>query len=151
MNKKMAKEMQGLNWTSKKLPPNLCNLINAGFCELNDCVFFIALANIDTNVSANDFPDKTGYECFINSIHIDDFVESDYLAYACMFVEACFEVWRKVNCGKIIRAIISSDEFGALVKIHVVRIDESWIGQHLDKYEDAILVADSSLITLRDI
>lgn len=148
MNKKMAKKL-GISIDKQKLPPQLSDLISAGFHESDDGIFLAALDTGNTNVTASDFPDKTGYECFVNSIHIDDFVESEYLIHACLFVEACFDVWRQKGHEVNIRAIISSDESGAVVKIHVVREGESWVSQDLEKYEDAILVADSSLINLR--
>lgn len=149
MNKKMMAEMKSVNWANLKLSPKLSKLIELGFYELDDCTFCVAFASLATNATVKDFPDKTGYECFVNSIHIDDFVESDYLAHACMFVEGFFNVWRQRKKKQIIRAIISSNKSGAVVKFHVIREGESWTDQDLEKYEDAVLVAESSLIELR--
>ena len=92
--------------------------------------------------------DKTGYECFINSVHVDDYVQCDYVAYACLFAEALLSTWRHSGARDIAQAIISSDEFGAVVKFHVARSGESWVNEELEKYEQALLVADSSLTSL---
>ncbi|RJG12039.1 hypothetical protein D3879_01550 [Pseudomonas cavernicola] len=143
MNKKMDQVIQGSSWDGRMLPPELSELLAPGFFKRDGCTFLASLAKGDTNVSASDFPDKTGYECFVNSVHIDDYVECDYVVYACLFVEEFFNAWRSSNSSEIARAIISSDELGALVKFHVARGGESWVGEDLEKYEEAILVADS--------
>lgn len=149
MNKKMAEEMRCIDWGNRELPSSLSELITPGFCEQDGCIFFVSLRVRDTNATTSDFPDKTGYECFVNSIHIDDFVQFDYLPYACLFVETCFAMWRRSGIRGDIKAIISSDELGALVKFHLVRDSETWVDQDLEKYEDGILVVDSTSMTLR--
>ncbi len=143
MNKKMVNEMQNLSWEGKGLPPELSHILDLGFINRDGCILLASLAKLDTNVSKDDFPDNTGYECFINSIHIDDYTQHDYIVTACLFVEALFSAWKKSFASSPILAIISSDGSGALVKFHVVRDGESWVSQELDGYEEAILVTDS--------
>src|SRR5690554_2407495 len=128
------------NRVEKTLPMELKKIAKNGFIDKNGCVFLKELANRQTNVNLDDFIDKTGYECFINSLHIDDYVESNFLSYALVFVFELFERWKK---NKNLQAIISVDEFGAVVKLHKDRVGESWIGGNIEDYEEAILAIDS--------
>lgn len=148
MNRNMTMAMQEIA-RADKLPSDLADLVNQGFLTRDGCVFLSGLAGRQTNASADDFPDKTGYECFVNSIHIDDYAESNYLACACLFVEACFAEWRRTGSREVIKAVVSADEFGAVVKIHVARSGESWVSEDIEKYDDALLVADSDSAALR--
>lgn len=148
MNKKMSVELDNINRDCKTLPSELSELISQGFCIREGCTLLAALAKGSTNVSAGDFPDKTGYECFINSVHVDDYVQSNYLDYACLFAEALLNAWRKSSTSDTAIVIVSSDEFGAVVKLHVTRSGEAWVSNDLERYEEAIFVADSSLMSL---
>lgn len=150
MNEKMHRELGLINTEGKVVHPELLDLIAPGFIEVNGCVFLKSLKALNLNISGSNFPDKTGFECFVNSIHVDDYVASDYLSHALLFVEACFDLWRsfKGEGGELV-AIISSDEIGAVVKLHFLRRGESWLGDDLEKYEDAVFCATSSLPNLR--
>jgi hypothetical protein len=150
MNKRMAKEMDGVTWRDRPLPHELSALVAQGFEELDGCVFLASLKKAGTNAKQEDFPDKTGYECFINSIHIDDFVQSDCLAFACLFIEACFSAWKQSGISGDLTAVISDDESGAVVKLHRARSDEFWVSSDLENYrEEAVLVAHSSSMTIK--
>lgn len=144
MNKKMSREFERTSMECKRIPHELQRLLAPGFFEVHGCYFLESLKGLSSTVSAADFPDKTGFECFVNSLHIDDFSEADYLAIALLFVEAAFEVWRNCSSNGVLQAIISQDEYGVLVKIHLSRLGESWLGDDLEAYEDAMFVADST-------
>ncbi len=143
----MAIKIQGAVRIAK-LPEIFEGMIELGFLAGDGFVLLAAMANRGTNATPDDFPDKTGYECFINSIHVDDYVDADYLVYACRLVEDFFAAWRRTEKKEVLRAIISSDEFGATVKFHVHRDFESWISEDIEAYENAVLVADSTSINL---
>lgn len=143
LNKKMQIQLHNMKQAIEPLPEELRQLISQGFVIREGYVFLSALLGRNTNVDDNSFPDKVGYECFINSIHIDDYVESNYLEHACCFIDQCFGAWRHAKQPGLIKAILSCDEFGAVVKFHADRSDESWIAQEIEEYDEAILVADS--------
>lgn len=149
MNEKMRKELEWITLDGKNLPPELLDLLAVGFIEVEGCFFLQSLKKLSLSVSAADFSDKTGFECFVNSIHIDDYVVSEYLSYAFLFVDACFDLWRSFNSGGQLFALISSDEFGVVVKLHLLREGESWLSDDLEKYEDALLCTNSSLPDLQ--
>lgn len=143
MNEKMSEELAGINFSGRKLPSALFGLVAQGFDERDGCFFIRALAGKQTNAALKDFPDRTGWECFVNSLHVDDYVATDYLANACLLVMAVFKEWRFREEDGIYQAIISNDEYGATVKFHLLRDGAFWLGSHLDGYEEAILLLDS--------
>ena len=145
MNKKMSDLINDMSCKTKSLPADLSNHISMGFCKRNGCQLLSALSNKQVNVDLNNFPDKTGYECFFNSVHIDDYVESNYLDNAFLFIDELFKAWRQHDKNELLNAIVSKDEFGLVVKFHLERIGESWVSDNLEKYEDAILIVDSTV------
>lgn len=143
MNNEMLRQLSEVEFSRRDLPPELIDIAGAGFVECDGCRFLSVLKGLKTNASADDFPDRTGFECFINSVHIDDYVNSDYLKCACFFLTSVFRVWSAMGVTDTLQGIISTDEFGSLVKIHVLRSGESWVGDDLERYEDALLVVTS--------
>jgi hypothetical protein len=59
------------------LTEQLDAIANDGIVVIGECYLLSREANGETNATINNFPDKTGYECFINHIHIDDYVSED--------------------------------------------------------------------------
>lgn len=129
---------------SKPISQPLIKLFANGFTVVDECVFLQSLLSLNQNATLHDFPDKTGFECYVNSIHIDDYAEDGDLEQTVFFLFELFKLWNKEFKNKILRAIISSDEFGTVLRFHVLRDDESWIAENLEEYEEAVLVADST-------
>ena len=144
MNINMASKLRDINWVDQILVTELKNISDASFIKINDCVFLNSLYKVNTNVSLQNFPDKTGYECFINSLHIDDYVSNGYLSQSCLFVKSVFERWRQFSGNEILQAIIAIGEFDAVVKFHLLRDGENLLNDDLEGYEEAMLIVDSS-------
>jgi hypothetical protein len=144
LNHRMAAEIGGSEWSDHPLPSELGAVAAKGFIETDGCYFLEELFQNGASVSQRDFPDQTGYECFINSVHVDDYVEGCYLAVALHFAETLLTVWRQRGLPKTLNVIVSSDEMGAVVKCHVVRDGQSWLAEDLNKYEEAIMKVDST-------
>ena len=144
MNSEMLGKYNQLSFLNVELNHGLSEIIASGFEEKNGCFFLKECINIVSNVSVNNFPDKTGYECFINSINIDDYVQEDYLAQGIYFVQKVFHQWDKLKNNHMLIAILSLDDFGLKVKFHVQRLGESWLADELEDYEESILMVDSS-------
>lgn len=140
----MLKIIHEISNSERKIPNKLNCLIKDGFIEVDKCYFISSQYKNNTNVTLKNFQDKTGYECFINSIHIDDFVQSNHLVNSLIFVNSLFEKWNLRKEKTKIKAIIIADNMGVLVKIHTIRDGESWIDENIEEYEEAILTADSS-------
>jgi len=91
-------------------------------------------------VSTEDFPDRTGYECFVNHIHLpyDGKRESLMACLACA-EQVRGELERYTN-GREFLIIVSVYADGCVVRFHECRPGESWLGGNLEAYtEEAIL------------
>jgi hypothetical protein len=140
VNQKMRSELEKTLPQVTELPQELSEILKMGLCVVDDCVFLLSLLSIDTNAELHDFPDRTGYECFINSIHIDDYVTCDYLESACVFARELYLIWRGFGALGGVRFMVMKDEFGVLIKFHKVRSGESFFADDLELYEDASMV-----------
>lgn len=145
MNNKMRDEIIAINLNGRSMPKRLANILSHGFLEEEGCFFLASLKKKSGNVTLKRCHDHTGYECFVNSIHIDDYVNGDYLVYAFLFVEKCFNYWNKLGRDEVLNAVISKNRFGSVVKIHLVREGQSWLSNDIEGYrEEAILSIHSS-------
>ncbi|MBC3465349.1 hypothetical protein [Pseudomonas sp. RW10S2] len=144
-NEKMQRVVRGLNRSGSVLERELVEIANSGFLLSEGCVFLNALKASCSSATASNFQDCTGFECFVNSLHIDDYVSGDYLVQALLFVSEVFSLWRdfKFLSGDF-AAIVLLDELGVVVKFHLVRGGESWLASDLERYEEAVLYMLSS-------
>ncbi|AXF61878.1 hypothetical protein DVA43_21220 [Leclercia sp. W6] len=135
-NSLMLEALRNACWSDLVLPKELCLWVEKGFVKQADCFFLAALFTVYPN--DNYLMDKTGVECFVNSFHIDDYVSERYLDYACLFCNTILNKWPLERNDKKLNMIVSMDEFGAVVKFHVIRQGETWLSNNLEKYEEAI-------------
>ena len=117
-------------------------IARSDFVERDGCIFIAAL-NPQSHMGLDSFPDRTGYECFVNSVHIDDYVSDDLLATAISWLSLVLDQWNKFGLPGVLQGSVSTDEFGATVKVHVLRPDEPWLGDDLEGYEQAVLTVNS--------
>ncbi len=105
--------------------------------DQNGCILSKVLRDKAINVCLNDFVDLTGFEAFINSFHIDDYVEdaNNWLATALLLA------------GKIkskdsrLCIIISMDDVSCTIRFHCNRFGEKWLAEDIEGYlEDAVMI-----------
>lgn len=142
MNLKMKNSYEGVFHFLENTSLN--EISNSGFSKVGPCFFLKKCYEINTNASIQNFPDKTGYECFVNSVNIDDYVSDNYLEYALSFVNNTFGLWNSLKFNDELISILSMDEFGLKVKFHMARVGEQWLSDNLETYEEAILIISSS-------
>ena len=128
------------------LPAKLSDLLSAGFVDQDGCVFFAQFAKRTSGADHSDFPDLTGYECFVNHVHIDDYVEdADPQTLAAMGVAFARRLCELLSerSGDF-NVIVGSDDLSCSVRFHRVRASEAWLGDDLESYQDeaiAVLTA----------
>ena len=124
----------------------LSEIAKSGF-ELRDgCYFLKQLIPTETNVNAGSFPDRTGYECFINHIHLDDYVDSDYLVHGIDYIRQVFLTWNKRYRKRKLIAVLAISESSPTVRFHTKRSGEQWLSDNMEGYEEPVLTVDSSEI-----
>jgi hypothetical protein len=92
--------------------------------------------------------DMTGYECAVNAIHLEDYLEKGMAreppalaATAMKCVDWLAERLRKFDAGPF-RIIVSIDRRNCTLRFHKVRDDESWLVDDLEGYEEAVAASD---------
>lgn len=126
------------------LQPALNVIVERGFTIREECYFLAALLHANTNVTRASFPDCTGYECFVNSVHVEDYEENLPLCQAIQFVRHVFAAWNAANQTITLVAIVSADELSVVVKFHVNRQPELWLSKNIEGFEDAVISIESS-------
>jgi hypothetical protein len=143
-NKAMDLRYRKLDINRFSLAESLKKLASEGFTQVDNFVFLKHYYKANTNVNAESFPDATGYECFINSIHIDDYVSCDYLAQAVLFSRSLFQSFNDLELKSSLVCVMSMDELGLNIKFYLARINESYLNNDLNGYDEAVLIVDSN-------
>ncbi|MBZ5681537.1 MAG: hypothetical protein LAO24_15665 [Acidobacteriia bacterium] len=133
----------------KALPQKLLTMLNGGFTEQDQCVF-LALLRKEAPVSRLDFPDCTAYECFVNHIHIEDYLENGGLPPLEMVgrgIALARELKARLSGlhgGKHFRIIVAFDGLTCTVRFHTVRLDEEWIDKNVNGHRgEAVAVLET--------
>lgn len=126
-----------------KLATTLNDLFVNGFIVMEDCLVLEKLGRRQPHIKLTDFVDKTGYECFVNSIHVDDYVTDNLFTQALLFIDKLISELRILKYSQNIAIIMSDTGFGFNIKFHVLRENASWVDiNELHKFKEAILVLE---------
>lgn len=130
---------------ARPLPPKLQALVYEGFEAPDGLWGFRAMAPRRGSISVEMLHDATGYECFVNKLHLDDFLgEEDVLApvheqLGCG-LRLVKELHRRLPREERFLILLGCDETHCTVRFHKVRPGESWLTEELECYlDDAIL------------
>lgn len=132
----MRRFLGHLKTDAPTLSPELAGVLNAGFVEELGCVLLASQARGSAFVREAT-QDETGYECFINHLHVRDLGEAMELA-------------RRLNtaladafAGSFV-VIVSYDGRDATVRFHRLRANQPWLSENLEDYlEEGIAVLES--------
>lgn len=145
MNARMRRLVPAGLPNSWQLQPALARIAERGFTRIDDCVVFSGQRD-----NRSDFPDRTGYECFANHIHVDDLVlecsPETLVEQAVALAASLNHRLRTVAPTSMFRFIISvHDGGGCTLRFHTVRSGEDWVHDNLDQYtEEAVAVIEST-------
>jgi hypothetical protein len=114
-----------------------------------DCVLLRNDFERNRHVKISDLLDKTGFECFINHIHLPfrSTTESlvSCLAHAVSIEKALIPLAQNRRFRVIVGISVddSSSERNCTIRFHQIRSGEGWVADNLEGYEsDAVLVFD---------
>lgn len=130
-----------------QLPDELNKIIRQGFTELTGCFLLSSLLQHCSPSSLDFFEDEIAFECFVNSIHMDDYVTDKYLSYTIVFCNFIMRKWNE-NHDENLNAIISLDDETLLptIKFHVKRKNVSWLEEDkLDLSIQAVLITTEEI------
>jgi hypothetical protein len=135
---------------SEKLSKALSQLLAQGFTEFSGAIIFTAARNIGESVEPTNFPDLTGFECFVNHIHVEDQFDPPLLNEIALLKQGiAFAVETETRLrsefpGNHFKIIVASTKDGYGVRFHLSRAGEQWLTSDLDSYvKEAILVLET--------
>jgi hypothetical protein len=135
------------------LSSELLRLVEPGFTVIEGAVLLTAQEKLAMGTKPIDFPDLTGYECFVNHVHIEDYLSDGergsnaLLKQGVALANKIVEELSSSFPGKPFKAIVAANESGCSVRFHSIRIGENWLSDDLDKYgQEAILVLETSQV-----
>jgi hypothetical protein len=79
INIAMRRLLKGVNFNGP-LNHSLMKIVDQGFEARDECYVLRALASKAPNATRTHFHDRTGYECFVNSLHVEDYEDVHPLA-----------------------------------------------------------------------
>ena len=133
----------------RALPQKLLALLAGGFVEEEQCVFLSVLKR-ETAVKRLDFADRTGYECFVNRIHIEDYLENgglpplEMLGRGIALARELKAQLSRLHGAKHFRIIVAFHRPSCTVRFHTVRPDEEWVDKDANGHRaEAIAVFDT--------
>jgi hypothetical protein len=145
MNTAMIDIYNTAQWMDVNLDIKLQKILDKGFYQKEGFVFLNSLfIKTKTSYDSKTFGDQTGYECFTNHIHLEDFVVENFFEQAYLFTEKVFKLWNKAENIGTLKAIIGNREKEVTFRFHLVRPNEYWIDElTVDVFDEAILIFTS--------
>lgn len=119
----------------KKLPVPLYDIVNNGFIQKGGCYIFSFFDGKRTHSPIDDFADKTGYECFVNSLVMEDYIMDDYYVTAYYVILHVFIRWKKEKYNCRLRSIFIDNGENHRLIFHVDRSGERYLVENLDSYQ----------------
>lgn len=146
----MLPQLESICWEGMKkitLPHELNEVVEQGFVELFSCFLSKKLLGYSGAIKPDSFEDEIALECFVNSIHIEDYVSENYFQHSIVFCNSMIKKWNEKHAG-VINVIISLDDETLLptIKFHLKRKDTSWLDEdNLDSSIQAVLVTTDEI------
>jgi hypothetical protein len=144
INDKMISIYNEINIENKTLDENLLEIIRDGFIERENCFFIKKLFEMQNHLKPTDFPDALGYECFVNSLHLDDYIKSDFIDQGLILTKEVFNKWNEKNINLVLKAVLSQTDFGANLRFYTYR-NADWINENeINNFEEPLLISSSN-------
>jgi hypothetical protein len=128
------------------VPDELAQILGDGMRIIDDCLVVGKSDAVPLDSVRAAVMDKTGYECFVNHVHLKELGDSAaVLGHAVAFCKRVSAQAASVAPNRSVRFIISKNGKDWTVHFHTLRPDESYVTDDLEGYaEEAVLVLDST-------
>lgn len=150
INTLMKSQLENLNcsyFNELILPFELKEIIEQGFIDKNNSVLSAYLLDYCGAVSYSNFEDEIAYECFVNSLHMEDYVNDYFIEYSIVFCNDLIKKWKNLR-SEDLNVIISLDDESLLpkIKFHVKRDGQEWLAENeLESYIQPILITTKTI------
>lgn len=131
------------------LDPALARLLEPGVVQVDGCWLLASRTN-SSPATLRQFPDRTGYEAFINHLHVADVLEEGaeesaarVLSQAIAFARAIEALVAPHGAFEIVVGVDKESPSDCHVRFYRRRPGETWVAQDLEGYEgEGILVLE---------
>jgi len=141
MNKQMSALLQQMNVqlpSTEDVPPK--NVDPPILVDVDRSVLLKHEYERSRHIKVTDFPDRTGFECFVNHIHFP-FTGTRESLISCLNYAFALRHSLANKEGRSFQEIISIAEAECTVRFHQLRPGENWIAEDLERYgSEAILL-----------
>ena len=91
-------------------------------------------------VNPSNFPDRTGFECFVNHVHLPFGGTQQSLQSCLEYALALRSQLAEIGQGRRFKVIVSLSDDDCVVRFHELRKNEHWLANDLEAYrEEAVL------------
>lgn len=149
-NQLMRNQLRLACWEGIKtmsLSSELNEIITQGFVELEGCFLSKKLFSYYKSSSPDVFEDEIAFECFVNSMHMEDYVNENHFEYSIIFGNHIIRRWNQ-QYDKKLNFIISLDDESLLptIKFHLKRDGAYWISEDgLEESIQAVLITTDEI------
>lgn len=154
MNKKIEHVIKD-GFSKIILNDELGRIANSGFLENRSCFLISEMygSEYDSYDIKKDFTDETGFEAFVNHLHIEDYCSSKLVSNAICYMSQVFDNWNLVYGDKKLRFIYSispgldNSEKSHTVRNYVHRSGQDYLVDDLQGYEmeSVLLISGDSM------
>ena len=124
--------------------PALRTLSLPAFSVVGEFVLLKNQYEPNKHVSPADFPDKTGYESFIDHVHRPFDGTAASLKSCLSYAIALQKGLTRIAGNRRFQVIVSVDDHECTVRFHQLRQGETWIAEDLEGYaEEAVLLLET--------
>ena len=149
-NRRMADLLAGSTGAGIEVPWRFHTLVTLGFKDVEGCVFFRDLFRHDRADGLPLYHDATGYECAVNRIRLEDWLDRDAAREPVALAATVHGCARFLAAGldrfstDAFRIIASVQDRTSMLRFHKLREGERWLRDDLEGYkEEALLVLDA--------
>jgi hypothetical protein len=141
-NKAMRELLLGCQLAARSLSQPLRAILSEGLIQVDGCTLLKSLAaGVASDSKAR--MDSTGFECFVNHIHLEDYAAERgcaLLEQAFAFVEELRQLAANSGVSEQLVFIIAGDLEDLTVRFHVFRPDQEWLDSDLEHYKEGVAV-----------
>lgn len=141
-NSRMEEMIKRCDPNPALLASGLAAILEKGLAYENGCLLLKSQMSLMQSEIRTEFQDDTGYECFVNHLHLEDILASSdgcfLLKQALAFAEALTNLKSDAAVSEPVEYIISGTEHEVNVRFHLIRPNEVWLAENLEGYEEAV-------------
>jgi hypothetical protein len=124
--------------------PALRTLSMPALSEVGEFVLLKNNYEANRHVKPADHEDKTGFECFINHVHLPFDGTAASLKSCLSHAIALQKGLARIAKNRSFQVIVAVEDHGCTVRFHQLRKGEAWIAEDLEGYaDDAVLLLET--------